>query len=48
MLYADQVTLGNGDRLTGQIVKSDGKTLTLKTESVGTVDIKWEDRKSVV
>ncbi len=42
MLYADQVTLGNGDRLTGQIVKSDGKTLTLKTESVGTVDIKWD------
>ena len=28
-LFADQVTLKNGDRLTGTVVKSDGKTLVL-------------------
>jgi putative salt-induced outer membrane protein YdiY len=30
--FADQITLKNGDRLTGTIVKSDGKTLVLHTE----------------
>lgn len=32
---ADTVTLENGDRLTGMIVKSDGKELTLKTDDAG-------------
>src|SRR6516164_9973448 len=36
-LFADQVVLKNGDKLTGTIVESDGKTLTLKSESVGEV-----------
>ena len=39
---ADQVTLQNGDRITGSIVTSDGKTLLVKTEFVGDVNIKWE------
>jgi len=39
-LLADQVTLKNGDRLTGTVVKSDGKTLTLHTDAVGDVTIK--------
>jgi putative salt-induced outer membrane protein YdiY len=39
---ADQVTLKNGDRLTGDIVSGDGKTLLLKTESDGDVTIKWD------
>jgi putative salt-induced outer membrane protein len=38
----DQVTLKNGDRLTGAIVSSDDKTLLLKTEFAGDVTIKWE------
>ena len=29
---ADQINFKNGDRLTGQIIKSDGKTPTIKTE----------------
>ena len=29
--FGDQVTLKNGDRLTGTVVKSDGKTLVLQT-----------------
>ena len=38
---AGQVTLNNGDRLTGTILKSDDKTLSLKTEFAGTVVIDW-------
>lgn len=41
-LLADQVTLKNGDRLSGTVVKSDGKTLTLHTDSVGDVTIKYD------
>jgi putative salt-induced outer membrane protein YdiY len=39
---ADQVTLKNGDRLTGTIVSGDGKTLLLKSEYAGDVTIKWD------
>ena len=39
---ADQVTLKNGDRLTGSIVNSDGKTLTLHTDYAGDLSIKWD------
>ena len=40
-LFADQVVLKNGDRLTGTIVKSDGKTLLIKTEFAGEVTVQW-------
>ncbi len=33
--HADTVTLENGDRVTGMIVKSDGKELTIKTDNAG-------------
>jgi Protein of unknown function, DUF481 len=46
--FADQVTLTNGDRLTGTIVKSDDKTLTLKTDFAGTVEIKWSGIQGLV
>lgn len=39
---ADQVILNNGDRLSGQVVKADGKTLVIKTEFAGEVTVKWE------
>jgi putative salt-induced outer membrane protein YdiY len=39
--FADQVVLKNGDRLTGTIVKSDAKTLLLKTEFAGDVTVQW-------
>src|SRR3979411_2173440 len=45
---ADQVTLKNGDRLTGTIVKSDGKTLLLKTDSAGEITLKWEAVSGIV
>ena len=38
---ADQVSLKNGDRLTGTITKSDGKTLVLHTADAGDVTINW-------
>jgi putative salt-induced outer membrane protein YdiY len=38
---ADQVTLKNGDRLTGAIMKSDGKTLTIKYYE-SSVSVPWE------
>jgi putative salt-induced outer membrane protein YdiY len=40
-LFADQVVLKNGDRLTGTITKSDGKTLLIKTEFAGDVSVQW-------
>lgn len=40
-LLADQVSLKNGDRLTGTIVKSDGKTLVLHTDYAGDVNVNW-------
>lgn len=44
---ADQVSLKNGDRLTGTIVQSDGKTLVLHTEYAGDVTVKWESVKGI-
>ena len=38
---ADQITMNNGDRLTGAIVKSDGKTLTIKSDMAGVVGVPW-------
>lgn len=40
-LFADQVALKNGDRLTGTITKSDDKTLLIKTEFAGDVTVQW-------
>jgi hypothetical protein len=40
-LFADQITLKNGDRMTGTIVKSDAKMLVLKTEAAGEVTFQW-------
>src|SRR6266481_1235467 len=47
---ADQVTLKNGDRLSGAIVKSDddAKTLLIKTDLAGDVTIKWEAVTAIV
>ena len=40
-LFADQIVLKNGDRLTGTIEKSDDKTLIIKTEFAGEVTVEW-------
>jgi putative salt-induced outer membrane protein YdiY len=43
LALADQITLKNGDKITGSIVKSDGKTLVLHTASLGDVTINYGD-----
>jgi small nuclear ribonucleoprotein (snRNP)-like protein len=40
-LLADQVSLKNGDRLTGNVVKADGKTLVLDTDYAGDLNVNW-------
>lgn len=40
-LFADQIVLNNGDRLTGAIEKSDGNVLVIKTEFAGEVTVQW-------
>ena len=39
--HADEVTLKNGDRLTGTIVRSDAKVLMIKSDFAGDVSIQW-------
>ncbi len=46
-LWADQVTLKNGDRVTGKIVKKDGDSLTVKSDLMGDVTVKWENVTAV-
>src|SRR3954452_24073609 len=44
---ADQVSLRNGDRLSGTIVQADGKTLVLHTEYAGDITLKWDSVKGI-
>jgi putative salt-induced outer membrane protein len=46
-LFADQIVLNNGDRLTGTITKSDGKTLLIKTDLAGDVTVQWPAVKEI-
>jgi len=46
-LLADQVTLKNGDHITGAIVKYDGKNLIIKSELAGDVTIPWANVTTV-
>ncbi len=39
---ADQITLTNGDRVTGTILRGDTKTLILKTDTAGDLTFKWD------
>ncbi len=47
MAFADQIVLKNGDKLTGSITKSDGKTLVLKTDYAGDLTIKFDAIQSL-
>lgn len=40
--FADQVSLKNGDRLSGTIVQADGKMLVLHTDYAGDLSLKWD------
>ncbi len=41
--FADQITMKDGDRITGDIVKKDGDAVTVKSKNFGTVTLKWND-----
>src|SRR5437764_617231 len=45
--WADQLILKNGDRVTGRIVRKDGKKITIKTELFGVVTTSWDQVQSV-
>lgn len=40
-LFGDQITLKNGDKLTGTVIKGDGKTVVLHTDAMGDVTIQF-------
>lgn len=46
-LLADQITMKDGDRISGDIVKKDGETVTIKSKNFGTVTLKWDDIANV-
>ena len=41
MSFADQIALKNGDHFSGTIEKSDGKSVTIKTEYAGEISVPW-------
>jgi putative salt-induced outer membrane protein YdiY len=47
ILIADQVVLDNGDRVTGKVTKKDGDSVTIASDLMGPVTIKWAHVKSV-
>src|SRR5712675_3071254 len=47
VLHADQITMKDGDRITGAIVKKDGDSVTIKSKNFGTVTLKWADVATV-
>jgi len=42
LAYADQITLKNGDRITGKVQKKDGASLTINSDIFGPVTVPWE------
>jgi hypothetical protein len=47
LAWADQITLKNGDRITGAIVKKDGANLVMKSAAVGPITIPWDQIDSI-
>ena len=46
-VFADQLTLKNGDRVTGKIVKSDGDKLVVSTDLLGNVSVVLADVSNI-
>ena len=40
---ADQITMKDGDRITGNVVKKDGDAVTIKSKNFGEVKLKWSE-----
>jgi hypothetical protein len=47
-IWADQIVLKNGDRVTGSIVKKDDKNLTIKSDHMGVIVIAWSQVDTIV
>lgn len=45
--WADQVVMKNGDRVTGSVIKQDGKSITIKTDNFGVVTAPWDQVASI-
>jgi len=41
-LFADQITMKNGDRFTGAVIKLDGKNLVFKSDYAGNITVPWD------
>ena len=46
-VLADQITMKNGDRLTGTIEQTQGKAIVIKTEFAGEVSVLWDAVDSI-
>ncbi len=46
-LFGDQITLTNGDTITGAIIKKDGDRLTMKGEFLGEITVPWTAIKAI-
>jgi hypothetical protein len=46
--WADQIVMKNGDRVTGSIIKKDGKNLKIKTDQFGVVVASWDQVESII
>lgn len=45
--WADQVLMKNGDRVTGTVIKKDGKHLTIKSDQFGVLSTEWDQVETV-
>jgi hypothetical protein len=46
-VFADQIVMKNGDRVTGAVVKKDGNNLTVKADQLGAVVLPWDQVASI-
>jgi putative salt-induced outer membrane protein YdiY len=46
-LWADQIVLKDGDRITGVIVRKDGEKLTVESRNFGVVTLNWADVETI-
>lgn len=47
-IFADQIFLKNGDRLTGKIVKKDGDKIVIQTDAAGEISLLWSAVEKIV
>jgi putative salt-induced outer membrane protein YdiY len=48
LTWADELTLKNGDRVTGGVVRKDGKNLVIKTDQFGVATAPWDQVAAIM